>query len=102
MSLWTSDAIAAATGGAASAPFNVDGVAFDSREVGPGDLFIALKGEATDGHRFVEQAFAQGAAGRNRQCWMRRAAYRGCRHDECAKCAGTIRACTEQGDGLSA
>ena len=63
MSLWTSDAIAAATGGAASAPFNVDGVAFDSREVGPGDLFIALKGEATDGHRFVEQAFAQGAAG---------------------------------------
>jgi UDP-N-acetylmuramoyl-tripeptide--D-alanyl-D-alanine ligase len=61
--LWTSDAIATATGGAASAPFTVDGVAFDSREVGPGDLFIALKGETTDGHRFVEQAFAQGAGG---------------------------------------
>ena len=39
------------------------GVAFDSREVGPGDLFVALKGEATDGHRFVDQAFAAGAAG---------------------------------------
>lgn len=61
--LWTSDAIAAATGGVASAAFAVDGVTFDSREVGPGDLFIALKGAATDGHRFVGQAVAQGAAG---------------------------------------
>ena len=61
--LWTSAEIAAATGGDASADFAVTGVAFDSREVGPGDLFVALKGEATDGHRFLEQAFAQGAAG---------------------------------------
>ena len=61
--LWTSDAIAAATGGTASAPFEISGVTFDSREVGPGDLFIALKGEATDGHRFLDQAFAHGAAG---------------------------------------
>src|SRR3546814_19141793 len=61
--LWTSAEIAAATGGQASAPFVVSGVAFDSREVGSGDLFIALSGEATDGHRFVGQAFAAGAAG---------------------------------------
>ncbi|WP_420794427.1 UDP-N-acetylmuramoyl-tripeptide--D-alanyl-D-alanine ligase [Sphingomonas hankookensis] len=63
MPLWTAAAIAAATGGTASADFTVNGVAFDSREVGPGDLFVALSGEATDGHRFVGQAFAQGAAG---------------------------------------
>ncbi len=61
--LWTSADIAAATGGTASAAFEVSGVAFDSREVGKGDLFIAMKGEATDGHRFVDGAFAQGAAG---------------------------------------
>ncbi|MET3722260.1 UDP-N-acetylmuramoyl-tripeptide--D-alanyl-D-alanine ligase [Sphingomonas trueperi] len=61
--LWTSDEIAAATNGTASADFTVSGVAFDSREVGPGDLFLALKGESTDGHRFLDQAFAQGAAG---------------------------------------
>jgi len=61
--LWTSEEIAQATGGVASAPFAVSGVAFDSREVAGGDLFVAMKGEATDGHRFVEKAFDQGAAG---------------------------------------
>jgi UDP-N-acetylmuramoyl-tripeptide--D-alanyl-D-alanine ligase len=61
--LWTSAAIAAATGGAASAAFSASGVAFDSREVGAGDLFIAMKGETTDGHRFLGNAFLQGAAG---------------------------------------
>ena len=61
--LWTAAEIATATGGTASADFAARGVAFDSREVGEGDLFLALKGESTDGHRFVAQAFAQGAAG---------------------------------------
>lgn len=61
--LWTSADIEAATGGKQSGAFAVNGVAFDSREVGAGDLFIALKGEATDGHRFVDGAFAQGAGG---------------------------------------
>ena len=61
--LWTSAEIASATRGVASAAFSANGVAFDSREVGAGDLFIALKGENTDGHRFVDGAFEQGAAG---------------------------------------
>lgn len=62
-SLWTSAEIAAATGGTASADFAAGGVTFDSREVAPGDLFVALSGEATDGHRFLDGAFARGAAG---------------------------------------
>src|SRR5213082_2898050 len=61
--LWTSDEIAAATGGKASAPFEVTGVTFDSREVQPDDLFVAMPGTINDGHRFVDGAFAAGAAG---------------------------------------
>ncbi len=63
MSLWTSVDIAAACGGTEQGAFTCDGVSFDSREVMPGDLFIALTGEATDGHRFVDAAQARGAAG---------------------------------------
>ena len=63
MTLWTSADIATATNGAASAAFDVSGVTFDSREVGQGDLFIALTGETTDGHKFLDQAFDRGAAG---------------------------------------
>lgn len=61
--LWTSDEIAAATGGKASGPFEATGVTFDSREVGPGDLFVAMPGTIHDGHKFVHSAFAAGAAG---------------------------------------
>lgn len=61
--LWTSEEIAAATGGTASAPFEVTGVTFDSREVGPGDLFVAMPGTVHDGHQFIGGAFAAGAAG---------------------------------------
>ncbi|HWH16817.1 MAG TPA: UDP-N-acetylmuramoyl-tripeptide--D-alanyl-D-alanine ligase [Allosphingosinicella sp.] len=61
--LWTSEEIAAAVGGRADGVFEAGGVTFDSREVGEGDLFIALKGETTDGHRFLDKAFAAGAAG---------------------------------------
>lgn len=62
LALWDAASIAAATGGVASGDFEVSGVEIDSRDVIPGDLFFALKGETMDGHRFVEAAFAKGAA----------------------------------------
>ncbi|MGB0418179.1 MAG: UDP-N-acetylmuramoyl-tripeptide--D-alanyl-D-alanine ligase [Opitutales bacterium] len=47
-----------------SAPSNSDlsGVCFDARLVQAGELFIALAGNERDGHDFVGQAHAQGAA----------------------------------------
>jgi UDP-N-acetylmuramoyl-tripeptide--D-alanyl-D-alanine ligase len=61
--LWTSYEIAAATGGTPSEAFEVAGVTFDSREVQPGDLFVAMPGTVHDGHKFIDGAFAAGAAG---------------------------------------
>ena len=61
--LWTSTEIAAATGGTLSGPaFEASGISYNSREIVPGDLFLALKG-ARDGHDFCASAFAAGAAG---------------------------------------
>ena len=39
----------------------VRGLAYDSRAVSPGDLFIALRGELADGHDFVDGALRLGA-----------------------------------------
>lgn len=41
---------------------NWSGVAIDSRVVQPGDLFVALPGEHTDGHQYVADALRRGAA----------------------------------------
>ncbi len=61
--LWTSDDIAFATGGRASAPFDVTGtLSIDSRSLQAGDLFVALE-DVRDGHDFAGAAFAAGAAG---------------------------------------
>ena len=44
------------------AEVEISGVATDSRRVRPGDLFVALKGEKFDGHNFVQEVLAKGAA----------------------------------------
>ncbi len=44
------------------ASVEVTGVRHDSREVEPGDLFVAIPGRTTDGARFVASALARGAA----------------------------------------
>ena len=59
--LWTSEALAAAVSGTASASFSVEGVSIDTRSIEPGDLFVALAG-ARDGHDFIAQARARGAS----------------------------------------
>ena len=41
---------------------SVTGVEYDSRRVGPGKVFVAMKGETSDGNRFIDQAIAAGAA----------------------------------------
>ena len=64
IALWTAQAIAEVTGGTvAGGDFAVSGCNTDSRDVIDGDLFLALTGEAADGHRFVDGAFLRGAAG---------------------------------------
>ena len=58
--LWTSQEIAAATGGLAIGDFVSTGVSIDTRSLEPGDLFVALAGER-DGHNFIELAMSKGA-----------------------------------------
>lgn len=61
LALWTAAEIEATCRGIASHDFQASGVEMDSRDVKPGDVFVALKGEAMDGHRFLPQAFEKGA-----------------------------------------
>ncbi len=59
--LWTAAEAAAATAGRATANWRATGVSIDTRTLQPGDLFVALK-DARDGHDFVADALAGGAA----------------------------------------
>lgn len=60
--LWTAAEAAAATGGEVGGDWQANGVSIDSRTVAPGDLFIALVGPNNDGHAYVANALANGAA----------------------------------------
>lgn len=54
--------VAAATGGVVHGPdVSIEGVAFDTRSLAPGQLFVALHG-ARDGHDFIPDALKRGAA----------------------------------------
>ena len=40
----------------------ISGVSYDSRKTKPGDLFVAMEGYETDGHKFISMAVEKGAA----------------------------------------
>jgi UDP-N-acetylmuramoyl-L-alanyl-D-glutamate--2,6-diaminopimelate ligase len=41
----------------------ITGVEYDSRRIRPGAIFIAMKGDSTDGNRYIDKALAAGALG---------------------------------------
>ncbi len=61
--LWTNHEMIAATLGHTSQPFDATGLSIDTRTLKPGDLFVALKGDARDGHEFVRAALDAKAGG---------------------------------------
>jgi len=64
---WPAERVAAAAGARLEHPARSDGgpvrAVIDSREAGPGDLFVGLRGANVDGGRFAAQALARGAWG---------------------------------------
>jgi UDP-N-acetylmuramoyl-tripeptide--D-alanyl-D-alanine ligase len=67
MRTWKPEQVARAAGAWLVSPPPTTGgperVVIDSREAGPGALFVGLRGERTDGGRFAAQALAAGAWG---------------------------------------
>ncbi len=66
MSFWTLDNLCEAAGGrwlrGLSSEVDVFGVSTDSRTIEAGQVFAAIRGERFDGHEYLEQATARGAA----------------------------------------
>lgn len=62
--LWTGADARDAAGATAhgTLPERITGVSIDTRTLEPGDLFVAIVGDNNDGHDYVAQAFAKGAA----------------------------------------
>ena len=61
--LWTTGEMAAAMRAErqGAVPETVSGISIDTRTLGRGDAFFAIKGDARDGHDFVAQALGAGA-----------------------------------------
>ena len=47
---------------AADADLEISGICYDSRQSAPGQLFVAVTGFASDGHRFIPMAVEKGAS----------------------------------------
>ncbi|MBP1844969.1 UDP-N-acetylmuramoyl-tripeptide--D-alanyl-D-alanine ligase [Rhizobium petrolearium] len=61
--LWTSEEMMAAMGGRpiGTLPEGITGISIDSRTIGDGEAFFAIKGDRVDGHDFASMAVANGA-----------------------------------------
>jgi UDP-N-acetylmuramoyl-tripeptide--D-alanyl-D-alanine ligase len=59
---WTLRRVSLALGGGPGDDRPLRGICTDTRAVGPGDLFVALKGERFDAHDFLRDAVARGAS----------------------------------------
>ena len=61
--LWTLAEVADATGGCVEGDVTLplNGVAIDSRAINKGDIFVAIKGDRTDGHKYAASALEAGA-----------------------------------------
>jgi UDP-N-acetylmuramoyl-tripeptide--D-alanyl-D-alanine ligase len=61
--LWTVEAMVEAMGAArhGALPPGISGLSIDTRTIAPGEAFFAIKGDARDGHDFVEAALKAGA-----------------------------------------
>lgn len=62
MSFWTLDRVSEALGGGPGGAAALTSVSTDTRTIEAGSVFVALRGERFDGHQFVREAVAAGAA----------------------------------------
>ncbi|QTA84057.1 UDP-N-acetylmuramoyl-tripeptide--D-alanyl-D-alanine ligase [Desulfonema magnum] len=63
---WTTDEILHATGGElllGETEHYFSGISIDSRKISNDNLFVAIKGEVHDGHRFIQSVIKQGGRG---------------------------------------
>src|SRR5437899_318848 len=44
-----------------SGNLSISGIEYDSRRVKPGDAFVAIRGESSDGNNFIDKAISEGA-----------------------------------------
>lgn len=63
MNIWSDSEITSVTGGVSSGSWSGGKICIDSRKLERGDIFVALKGQHSDGYEFISDALDKGAAG---------------------------------------